>query len=45
MPGRDSDLARRIFVALGKLNAAIDIEHTGPSKHHGYRATPRAMRC
>ena len=45
MPGRDSDLARRIFVALGKLNADIDIEHTGPSKHHGYRTTRRAMRC
>jgi starvation-inducible DNA-binding protein len=35
MPGWDNDLVRRILVVLGKLNAAVDIEHTGPSKQHG----------
>jgi starvation-inducible DNA-binding protein len=35
MPGRDNDLVRRILVALGKLNAAVDVEHTGPGKQHG----------
>ena len=45
MPGRDSDLLRRILVALGQLNAAIDIEYTGPSKQHGIaRARARVRR-
>jgi hypothetical protein len=35
MPGQESDLQRRILVALGKLTDAVDIEHTGPSKQHG----------
>jgi starvation-inducible DNA-binding protein len=35
MPGRENDLLRRILVALGKLNAAVDVEHTGPGKQHG----------
>jgi starvation-inducible DNA-binding protein len=35
MRGRDDDLVGRILAALGKLNAAIDIEHAGPSKQHG----------
>jgi hypothetical protein len=34
-PGRDNDLVRRILVALGKLNAAVDVEQTGPGKQHG----------
>jgi starvation-inducible DNA-binding protein len=41
MPGRDNDLVRRILVALGKLNAAIDIEHTGPAKQHGIALRPQ----
>lgn len=39
MPGQDSDLLRRILLALSKLGAATDIEHAGPSKQHGI---PRA---
>ena len=40
MPGQESDLQRRILVALGKLTDGIDIEHTGPSKQHGIARTP-----
>jgi ubiquinone biosynthesis O-methyltransferase len=39
MPGQDSDLLRRILLALSKLGAPTDIEHAGPSKQHGI---PRA---
>jgi hypothetical protein len=39
MPGQESDLQRRILVALGKLTDTIDIEHTGPSKQHGIART------
>jgi hypothetical protein len=35
MPGRENDLLSRILVALGKLDADVDIEHTGPAKQHG----------
>jgi ubiquinone biosynthesis O-methyltransferase len=34
MPGQESDLLRRILVALGKLDG-IDVERAGPSKQHG----------
>jgi hypothetical protein len=44
MPGQDSDLLRRILVVLGKLHAAIDIEHTGPSKQHGIARAPAKVR-
>jgi starvation-inducible DNA-binding protein len=43
MPGRDNDLVRRILVALGKLNASIDIEHTGPAKQHGIALCSRGQ--
>jgi hypothetical protein len=32
------DLVGRILVALGKLDAAVDVEHAGPSKHNGIAA-------
>jgi hypothetical protein len=35
MPGDDSDLFRRIMLALGALGVRLDIEHTGPTKQHG----------
>lgn len=35
MPGDDSDLFRRIMLALGTLGVRLDIEHTGPTKQHG----------
>lgn len=35
MPGEESDLLRRILLALGKIAGPIDVEHTGPSKQHG----------
>ena len=42
MPDGDSDLVRRILVALGTLNAPIDVEHTGLSKQHGVTLRPQA---
>jgi hypothetical protein len=35
MPGEESDLLRRILVALGRLDG-IDTERAGPSKQHGF---------
>ena len=35
MPGDDSDLLRRILVALGELAGPIDVERTSPTKQHG----------
>jgi len=35
MPGDDSDLLRRVLVALGTLTGPLDLEQTGPSKQHG----------
>ena len=35
MPGEESDLQRRIMLALGQLHRGIDVEHTGPTKQHG----------
>ena len=40
MPGRESDLLRRILVALSQLTDCIDVEHTGPSKQHGIAYIP-----
>ncbi len=37
MPGEDSELTRRILVAIGRLAGPLDVEHTGPSKNHGLR--------
>ncbi len=34
MPGNDSDLLRRILLALGRLGVAADLEHTAPAKNH-----------
>ena len=39
MPGEESDLLRRILIALGQLTGPIDVEQTAPSKQHGL---PRA---
>ena len=35
MPGEESDLLRRILVALGEIAGPLDLEHTGPTKQHG----------
>jgi hypothetical protein len=35
MPGEESDLLRRILLALGALTGRLDVAHTGPSKNHG----------
>lgn len=35
MPGEDNGLLRRVMLALGTLTGPIDVEHTGPTKHHG----------
>lgn len=35
MPAGESDLLRRILLALGRLSGGIDVEHVGPTKHHG----------
>jgi len=35
MPGEESDLQRRVLLALGTLMGPIDVEHTGPTKQHG----------
>lgn len=43
MPGEESDLTRRILMAIGKLAGPLDVEHTGPSKNHGLpRAAPKS---
>lgn len=39
MPGEESDLLRRILIALGKVAGPLDLAHTGPAKAHGL---PRA---
>ena len=35
MRGEDSDLLRRILIALGTLAGPLDLDHTAPSKNHG----------
>ena len=35
MPGQESDMLRRILVALGDLSGPLDLQHTGPTKQHG----------
>jgi hypothetical protein len=35
MPGEETDLLRRIVLALGQIVGRLDQEHTGPSKQHG----------
>jgi hypothetical protein len=35
MPGEENGLLRRVMLALGTLTGPIDMEHTGPTKHHG----------
>lgn len=35
MPGEESDLLRRILIALGTLAGPLDLQRTGPSKQHG----------
>lgn len=35
MPNGEDDLQRRILLALDELQAGIDTEHSGPTKHHG----------
>lgn len=34
MPGEESDLVRRILIALGKLAGPIDVSLTAPTKQH-----------
>lgn len=35
MPGGESDLLRRILLALDELTGGIDLEQVGPTKQHG----------
>lgn len=35
MPGDESDLLRRILVAIGELAGPLDLECTSPTKQHG----------
>jgi hypothetical protein len=35
MPGGESDLLRRILLALDRLAGDVDIENVGPTKQHG----------
>ena len=35
MPGGESDLLRRILLALDQLAGGIDVERVGPTKQHG----------
>jgi len=35
MPGEESDLQRRIMLALDQLHRGIDVAHTSPTKQHG----------
>lgn len=35
MPGGESDLLRRILLALDQLTGSIDTEQVGPTKQHG----------
>jgi hypothetical protein len=37
MPGDDSDLTRRILLALQELGQDADVERGGPTKQHGLR--------
>lgn len=41
MPGEESDLTRRILMAISAIAGPLDVEHTGPSKNH---SLPRAAR-
>jgi len=34
MPGEESDLLRRVLLALGTLVGPINVERTGPTKQH-----------
>lgn len=35
MPGEESDLLRRILIALGEVAGPLNVELSGPSKQHG----------
>ena len=35
MPDGETDLLRRILLALDQLGDGIDVEHVGPTKEHG----------
>jgi len=35
MPGGESDLLRRILLALGRVAGRVDVEQVGPIKQHG----------
>jgi len=35
MPDGESDLLRRIMLALNQLTGGLDMEHVGPTKQHG----------
>ncbi|MGD9671308.1 MAG: hypothetical protein AB7U75_20050 [Hyphomicrobiaceae bacterium] len=34
MPGEESNLLRRILMALGEVAGPIDVDHTAPTKNH-----------
>lgn len=46
MPGDDSDVLRRVLLALGKVTGPLDVEHTGPTKQHGlsYAQVSKSMK-
>ncbi len=35
MPDGEEDLQRQILLALAELHGRVDVEHCGPTKHHG----------
>ncbi len=35
MPGAESDVLRRVLLALDRLCGGVDVEHVGPTKQHG----------
>jgi len=35
MPNGESDLLRRILLALNQFGGGTDVEHVGPTKQHG----------
>jgi hypothetical protein len=39
MPDGESDLLRRILLALHQLSASVDVEQVGPTKQHGISRT------
>jgi len=40
MPEGETDLLRRILLALDRLTGGVDVEHVGPTKQHGIPRSP-----